>query len=130
MGEPVRIGDLADRVMALEQAAGSARVPTDIVGLRAGEKLREELTTQGLRMCPTRHRRIWVARQRPDAPSAIVQAIRALRGAIARGDSLSALDAIARAVPEFEVSADARQSARAQSLCASGPAGRRVARVA
>ena len=79
MGEPVRIGDLVDRMMTLEELAGHSAVPVKIIGLRAGEKLREELTTQGLRMCRTSNRRIWVATQVPANLSQIRRAERRLR---------------------------------------------------
>ena len=116
MGEPVRIGDLAARLLALEVRAGFPEVPLDIVGLRPGEKLREELTAQGLRMCPTTHRRIWVARQPPGDREAIERSLRRLRRHVGCGDAYAALETVAAAVPEFEVSAAARASARAQTL--------------
>jgi FlaA1/EpsC-like NDP-sugar epimerase len=129
MGQPVRIGDLARRLLALEAAAGYRPVPIECVGLRAGEKLREELTTQGLRMCPTRHSRIWVARQRPRSRTAVDGAVRALRRRIAAGDAFGALTAVADAVPDFEISSEALASARAQTLAVDS-ARRRSARVA
>ena len=45
MGEPVRIGDLAERFVACATPAGRAPVGIDVIGLRPGEKMREELTT-------------------------------------------------------------------------------------
>ncbi|MFI5178820.1 MAG: polysaccharide biosynthesis protein [Vicinamibacterales bacterium] len=129
MGQPVRIGDLASRLLALESAAGYRPVPIECVGLRAGEKLREELTTQGLRMCPTRHSRIWVARQRPRSRAAVDHAVRELRRRVATGDALGALAAVADAVLDFEISDEARESACAQSELADS-ACRRPARVA
>jgi FlaA1/EpsC-like NDP-sugar epimerase len=116
MGEPVQIGDLARRLLQLEARAGYADVPIHILGLKPGEKLREELTTQGLRMCPTRHRRIWVARQRPSRGTTLARDLRRMAQCAARGDALSALECLAAAVPEFQVSAEAWMMAREQSL--------------
>jgi FlaA1/EpsC-like NDP-sugar epimerase len=116
MGEPVRIGELAERLMALEESRGFARVATEVIGLRPGEKLREELTTQGLRMSPTQHRRLWVARQRAGNSAVIARALRRLRSATAAGDALEALETIAAVVPDFDISQDARAAARAQSI--------------
>ncbi len=116
MGAPIRIGTLAERLLALEAEQGFARVPVDSIGLRPGEKLREELTSQGLRMCPTRHRRIWVARQRPTETTIGDRALRALRQHIAEGDAAAVLDVIARVVPDFTPSAQARACASAQSV--------------
>jgi FlaA1/EpsC-like NDP-sugar epimerase len=104
MGDPVRIGDLASRLMALEERAGFAPVPLTVIGLRAGEKLREELTTQGLRMAPTRHRRVWAAQQRPENAAAIARALGQLRRATTSGDALGALRAVASMVRDFEIS--------------------------
>ena len=115
MGEPVGIGDLTERLLALESAAGFARVPIEIVGLGPGEKRCEELTTQGLRMCPTAHRRIWVARQRASDQAAIGRTVERLRRLVARGAAEATLDLLAAAVPDFEASDEAWASARRQS---------------
>ncbi len=64
MGEPLRIGDLVERFIACTTPAGQSPVGIDLIGLRPGEKMREELTTQGLTMRSTEHPRIWSARQR------------------------------------------------------------------
>jgi FlaA1/EpsC-like NDP-sugar epimerase len=45
MGRPLRIGDLAERIVEWATPPGQPRVGIDIIGLRPGEKLREELTT-------------------------------------------------------------------------------------
>ncbi|HQZ37890.1 MAG TPA: polysaccharide biosynthesis protein [Vicinamibacterales bacterium] len=116
MGQPVRIGDIAARVLALEAEAGHPPTPVAVIGLRPGEKLREELTTQGLRMCRTRHRRIWVARQRAGAGARVRLTEHQLRRHVTNGDALGALGALAAAVPEFLVSETAWAMARSQSL--------------
>ena len=64
MGQALRIGDLAQRIIEWGTPEGQKAVDIDIIGLRAGEKLREELTTQGLEMKKTSHPRIWSARQK------------------------------------------------------------------
>src|SRR5262249_16760129 len=116
MGEPVRIGDLAERLMKLEQAAGYPGVPIEVVGLRPGEKLREELTSQGLAMCRTRSRRIWVARQPARTGSAVDAAVRRLRRHVIRGDAVGTLETLAGVVEDFAVSAEAAANARSQAI--------------
>jgi FlaA1/EpsC-like NDP-sugar epimerase len=116
MGNPVRIGELAERMMTLEAQAGFAPVPTTVVGLRPGEKLREELTTQGLRMCRTSNRGIWVARQRKGNSNAVARAVNRLRRATAAGDALEALSTLASIVTDFDISQQAWAAARAQSV--------------
>jgi FlaA1/EpsC-like NDP-sugar epimerase len=119
MGEPLQIGELVQRVMALERGYGFPAVPIELIGLRPGEKLHEELTTQGLRMSRTRHQRIWMARQRPGDGPTIDRLVRKLARRIARGDARGTLAAIARALPDFVPSDQARALARAQTAQAS-----------
>jgi FlaA1/EpsC-like NDP-sugar epimerase len=115
MGDAIRIGDLAARLLELEARAGHPSVPVETIGLRPGEKLREELTSQGLRMAPTRHRRIWVARQRPADLRQIDRALATLELQIGRGDAEAVLDELTRAVPDFVPSGDARAHATGQT---------------
>jgi FlaA1/EpsC-like NDP-sugar epimerase len=130
MGEPVRIGDLADRVIALEARLGHPASGVEIVGLRPGEKLREELTEQGLKMCPTAHRRVWVARQPRANDLAVARSLRALRRHAVAGNALAALRDIGRLVPEFVPSDAAERDARGQSLHIRPTEGRVAARTA
>lgn len=116
MGAPVRLGDLAERVLQLEERSGWTRVPIEVIGLRPGEKLREELTTQGLRMCRTNNRRIWVAKQVPANRAAIAKVERRLRARVARHDAAGALAWLAAGVPEFRASAQASALAQAQRM--------------
>ncbi len=101
MGDPVAIGDLAARLLRLEAAAGYAPVPINVIGLRPGEKRREELTTQGLRMCRTEHARIWEARQKHSGSTAAVE--QQLRECAWRGDAAGVLAVLSAAVPDFRV---------------------------
>jgi FlaA1/EpsC-like NDP-sugar epimerase len=55
MGTPVRIMDLAERVVRLSGLAPGVDVPLEVVGLRAGERLSEELTQEGEQLIPTDH---------------------------------------------------------------------------
>ena len=122
MGAPLRIGDLAQRLIDLATPAGASRVDVTIIGLRAGEKMREELTTQGLELRQTSHARIWSARQREVSRHVVTHALRELRRASASGDALTALDAITMAVADFEASDAAISAARASALVALAPA--------
>ncbi len=115
MGQALRIGDLAQRIIEWGTPAGQTPVSIDIIGLRAGEKLREELTTQGLEMKKTSHPRIWSARQKDVARHEIIKAVRQLRRACAAGDATMALDTLASAVAGYEPSEVAVKAARSAS---------------
>ncbi|MFW2177860.1 MULTISPECIES: polysaccharide biosynthesis protein [unclassified Moraxella] len=68
MGEPVKIADLAKRMITLSgQKIKSERYPNGVeiqyVGLRPGEKLYEELIIDGDNIEPTTHKRIMQAKE-------------------------------------------------------------------
>lgn len=116
MGKPLRIGDLAERMRQIAAQEGWPPAPVAIIGLRAGEKLNEQLTTQGVDMRPTVHPRIWVARQRSPIADQLEAALVVLRKGVARDDALGTLKAMTAAVPDFEPSAEAWATARAEQL--------------
>jgi FlaA1/EpsC-like NDP-sugar epimerase len=130
MGPALRIGDLAQRVIEWGATEGRKPVDIDIIGLRAGEKLREELTTQGLEMKKTSHARIWSARQKDVSRHEIVKAIRQIRRACAAGDATMALDTIASAVAGYEPSELAVKAARSASRRVSAPSSKVTTAVA
>jgi FlaA1/EpsC-like NDP-sugar epimerase len=133
MGERVRIGDLAERIRARAAETGLPAVETEIIGLRPGEKLHEELTTQGLSMRPTSHPRILSARQPPVPAERTRAALAAARRACATGSAQKVLDVLQYLVQDFEPSAaacshaavDAGQESRPTRVGA--PGGRQVA---
>jgi FlaA1/EpsC-like NDP-sugar epimerase len=122
LGQPLPIGDLAERIIDWATPAGQPRVAVDVTGLRPGEKLRVELTPQGLEMKATSHPRIWQARQHDVARTSILRAITRLRRACASGDAAAALEALADVMPDYDASDAARKAARLASLRAKGPA--------
>jgi O-antigen biosynthesis protein WbqV len=124
MGAPIRIGDLAARIIEHVQAAGMPAVTTSIIGLRPGEKRHEELTTQGASLRRTEHPRILSARQRPVDAARIREAVERARRACARGDAAGALEVLTRIVEDFVPSETATAAA------APGGAGRAVVRAA
>jgi O-antigen biosynthesis protein WbqV len=111
MGEPVLIMDLAHRLLRLAKAAGLREVPIDIIGLRPGEKLREELTVQGLELLATAEAGVWIARQRPVDSARLLRAIRAAETAVRTGRAARALRLLSTTLPEYEASAEATAAA-------------------
>lgn len=60
MGKPVKILDLAERMIKLSGLKPYRDIPIEIVGLRQGEKLYEELLVDGESTLPTYHPKIMV----------------------------------------------------------------------
>jgi FlaA1/EpsC-like NDP-sugar epimerase len=116
MGTPIRIVDLAYRLLALAKSLGIPPVPLSLIGLRPGEKLDEELTVQGMDLSRTDHARIWIARHDNVNPAAMRRIVRSLRADLQQGDGLAALTDLCAAVPEYVPSDEARRTAGAVTL--------------
>jgi FlaA1/EpsC-like NDP-sugar epimerase len=121
MGAPVRLGVLVQRLQVLLERAGSSPVPVKVIGLRPGEKLHEELTTHGLELRRTSHRRIWAARQPSIDVGQIGRIVRALRDDIEQNDAMSALSDLCAAVPEFQPSQQAWHAAASRTIRMAAP---------
>jgi FlaA1/EpsC-like NDP-sugar epimerase len=115
MGDPVRMGDLADRLVALEADAGFAPVSIEIIGLRPGEKRNETLSDAALTFHRTVDDRILVARQARRPPASLVPLLMTLRRAAASADDRLALEVLAAAIPGFQPSDQARAAGRRSS---------------
>jgi len=63
MGEPVRIMDLAEDLIRLSGFEPHTDIPIEIVGLRPGEKLFEELLLDEEGILDTKNDKIFVAKQ-------------------------------------------------------------------
>ena len=116
MGPPVRILDIANRLLAMAARRGMAPVPISYIGLRPGEKLDEELTVRDMDLSRTDHDRIWIARHDPVNAAVLRRILRALRVDVRHGDGMSTLADLCAAVPEYEPSAAARSAAGMVSL--------------
>jgi len=62
MGKPVRIADLAKDLIRLHGYEPDRDITIQFIGLRPGEKLYEELITEGEGIVPTTHAKIMVLR--------------------------------------------------------------------
>ncbi|WP_417475738.1 polysaccharide biosynthesis protein [Leisingera sp.] len=99
MGEPVPILQLARQV--IESAGHSVRdaenpegdIEIQIIGLRPGEKMEEELTLSE-ELIHTRHQKIFCARETVLSEIEVAGCLRSLRRAIAAGDEAAALQVI------------------------------------
>jgi FlaA1/EpsC-like NDP-sugar epimerase len=99
MGHPVRILDLARDLIRLSGLVPERDIPIEIIGRRPGEKVREELLTQGEARSASGNGRFHVA---PCSPVALpdVQHLVGQLAAAANGGATSLLPLIRAAVPE------------------------------
>ncbi len=105
MGEPVKITDLATRMIRLAgkpfRLPGSTEgIEIKFTGLRPGEKLLEELLISAT-AAPTAHRSIFQA-QEPELPwNELKRTLDAMAEACAAGDAPAVRDLLVRVVPEY-----------------------------
>jgi FlaA1/EpsC-like NDP-sugar epimerase len=75
MGDPVKILDLAKEIITLSGLKPFEDIEIAFSGLRAGEKLFEELDAAGERVTKTRHPKILIGKIAPYPPEKVRQAI-------------------------------------------------------
>ena len=62
MGEPIRIVDLAENLIRLAGLEPGRDIPIEVMGLRPGERLREELVLANEQLLPTAHEKVFMVR--------------------------------------------------------------------
>jgi FlaA1/EpsC-like NDP-sugar epimerase len=106
MGEPVKIGYLAEQMILLSGRQPGRDIEIEYTGLRPGEKLYEELFYDSEELSETRHPKIQVAR----SPGANLSAhqlgvvLSGLREALAACDDRATLAALERILPSWRPS--------------------------
>jgi FlaA1/EpsC-like NDP-sugar epimerase len=85
MGEPVRIGDLARRMIRLAGLVPGRDIEVKVTGVRPGEKHREILSREPLQ--PTRLSKISVARPGHPGTMTLIEMVESLREMAGRGDT-------------------------------------------
>lgn len=103
MGERVRIADLARRMIRLAGLVEGQDITVEIVGLRQGEKLHEELMSGQENLLPTHHPKILRAARAEVNRRAVREVIRHSRSNIAGGHWTAAdvLTALEHHLPEY-----------------------------
>ena len=71
MGKPVRIYDLAEKLVRLSGFEPGKDIEIKVTGLRPGEKLYEELLMDDEGVIPTEHKDITVSTAEPPAPEEV-----------------------------------------------------------
>jgi FlaA1/EpsC-like NDP-sugar epimerase len=100
-GEPIRIGDLAGRVIAHAGSLGASAAGTEIIGLRPGEKMHETSAADAPAMQRTHHPRILSGSGPAVSPALVKQGLASARRACAAGDTAAGLAALSHLVADY-----------------------------
>jgi FlaA1/EpsC-like NDP-sugar epimerase len=101
MGEPINILDLAKDLIRLSGFAPGEDIDITFVGLRPGEKLKEELITEGEGIVSTEHEQIMVLRGQECDQNQLGIQIKALELAAAQRDADQIRRHLKEIVPEY-----------------------------
>jgi FlaA1/EpsC-like NDP-sugar epimerase len=100
MGEPVRILDLARNMIRLSGKEPETEIPITFIGVRPGEKLHEELWTEGETVGPTSHPKILRAARPPIDVDWLEEELGELERMVERGDTLDVVSRLASMLRE------------------------------
>lgn len=98
MGEPVRIADLAKRMILL---SGAKNVEIKYTGLREGEKLYEEVLNENENTLPSFHKKIRIAMVRSYEYDEALREIEDLRNISKKYDDMETVRKMKEIVPEY-----------------------------
>lgn len=98
MGEPVRIADLAKRMI---QLCGAKNVEIKYTGLREGEKLYEEVLNENENTLPSFHKKIRIAMVRNYEYEDALREIEELRDISVKYDDMETVRKMKQIVPEY-----------------------------
>ncbi len=101
MGQPVRIADLADRMIRLSGLEPGKDIAVKYTGLRPGEKLYEELLADQEGNLPTHHPRILIGRTPAVDPLDVLEKTGQILDAARRGDANACVQGMKALVPEY-----------------------------
>ncbi len=102
MGKPVRIVDIARDLIRLNGLEPEKDIPVQFTGLRPGEKLFEELITEGEGIVPTDHKKIMVLRGDPQDTEDLRTKVEALLTAARVGNHEVIKQKLQEIVPEYK----------------------------
>jgi FlaA1/EpsC-like NDP-sugar epimerase len=122
MGEPVRILDLARRMVRLSGLEPDFDIRIEFSGTRPGEKLCEELSAYEENTVPTPHSQIRVFTGKGVAREALARCLHDLRHSVEARDAAGVVLALKELIPEYNPSAFVLERALAE------PAQRALAR--
>lgn len=101
MGEPIKVVDLARNMIRLSGLVPDEDVEIRFTGLRPGEKLFEEIMTQGENILPTYHEKIKIFQGQRLKRAAIADWIAELERLLERREVQPVIDHLAALAPEY-----------------------------
>ncbi len=122
MGEPIRIVDLATRMIALSGLRAGEDIEVVFSGVRPGEKLFEELETDGEHIEKTRHPKIFIGRIAGAAASALQTAIDEVVAANREQDTTRMRRALQELLPEADLGVSRRPTSEPELVLSTRPA--------
>lgn len=116
MGEPVRIIDLARRMIELSGFVPGEDIPIEITGLRPGEKEYEEVMTRDENVVPSPVDRIWVMRKDGVAAKNAAVDLRRITRLIRENDAAGLRELARVLVPENHFKSEKEESSNPMVL--------------
>ena len=102
MGKPVKIIDLANKMIRLAGFTPEKEIKIKIVGLRPGEKLYEELLNDSAKTLPTHHEKIMIAQEECENYDATLEAVNSLIETARTFSNIDIVSKMKKIVPEFK----------------------------
>lgn len=102
MGKPVKIIDLARKMIQLAGYEPEKEIAIKIVGLRPGEKLYEELLNDTSKTLPTHHEKIMIAQEDEENCCEMISAIEELIAIAKTKNAVEIVQAMKQIVPEYK----------------------------
>ena len=101
MGRPIKILDLARRMITLSGYEPDVDIDIQITGLRPGEKLKEELLTAGENLQPTAHAKIFSTRIEKPTLEKVKNWLKRLSATLEEADGEAVRKGLREIVPEY-----------------------------
>ncbi len=102
MGTPMKIIDMARNLITLSGLQENVDIEIEVVGLRQGEKMTEELWINGENLQPTPHAKINVAEPEKELDSSeLDQSVNGLLACVDKGDDAGILSGLKSLVPTY-----------------------------
>ncbi len=101
MGKPIQIAELARDLIRLHGLDPDRDIAIEFIGLRPGEKLYEELITEGEGIVPTSHEKIMVLRGHSYPPDALLMRVEELLAVARFSDDTAIKRKLQEIVPEY-----------------------------